>query len=117
MSTIVLLALIALGILLMNLGLDFIGRLIVVITVFFSLYHLPNILTVEYRYGLLLAERNAFEQTLRQARENGNVVESAAILQKITDWNVVLAIAKYDNANWFFGNYIDDRVMELEPIK
>lgn len=72
---------------------------------------------VSYRYGLFVEKRNAFEQTLKVARENGNEYEAAAIVKEVAQWNVKLAESKYDNKTMYFDQYIDDRVELLEPIK
>ena len=72
---------------------------------------------VSYEYGLFVEKRNAFEQTLQVARENGNEYETAAIVKGVAKWNVKLAEAKYDNKTMYFDQYIDDRVDLLEPIK
>lgn len=72
---------------------------------------------VSYEYGLFLEKRNAFEQTLKVARENGNEYETAAIVKEVAQWNVKLAESKYDNKTLFFDQYIDDRVELLKPIK
>lgn len=72
---------------------------------------------VSYEYGLFVAKRNAFEQTLNLARESGNEYETAAIVKEVAQWNVKLAEAKYDNKTLCFDQYIDDRVEFLELIK
>lgn len=72
---------------------------------------------VSYEYGLFVEKRNAFEQTLKVARENGNDYETAAIVKEVAQWNVRLAEYKYDNNTLYFDQYIDDRVELLEPIK
>lgn len=117
-TTIVLLALLVLGICLITTD-DFniLGLIIAFIVSFILLFHVPFILMVEYDYELFVEKRNAFEETLKDARENGSDIERAAIIQNVSDWNVKLAAAKYDNTTWLLDQYIDDRVMELEPIK
>ena len=72
---------------------------------------------VGYNYGLFVEKRNAFEQTLIVARENGNEYETATIIKEVARWNVNLAEYKYNNKTLFFGQYIDDRIDTLEPIK
>lgn len=72
---------------------------------------------VSYSYGLFVEKRNSFEQTLKDARENGNEYETAAIVKDVAQWNVKLAEYKYDNKTLFFDQYVDDRVELLEPIK
>ena len=72
---------------------------------------------VSYEYELFVQKRNAFEQTLKNARENGNEYETAAIVKEVAQWNVELAEYKYDNKTLYFDQYIDDRIELLEPIK
>lgn len=72
---------------------------------------------VSYKYGLFVEKRNAFEQTLQVARENGNEYETAAIVKDVAEWNQKLAEYKYDNKTIFLDQYIDDRIELLEPIK
>lgn len=72
---------------------------------------------VPYEYGLFVEKRKAFEQTLKNARENGNEYETAAIAKEVAKWNVKLAEYKYDNKTMYFDQYIDDRIESLEPIK
>jgi len=72
---------------------------------------------VSYEYGLFVEKRNAFEQTLNEARNNGNEYETAAIVKEVAQWNQKLAEYKYDNKTIFFDQYIDDRIELLEPIK
>lgn len=81
------------------------------------LIHLALLLTKEYTYGKWVAEREAFTQTLAEARENGSEIERAAIVREVAEWNARLAKAKYDNAHWLLGQYVDDRVDSLEPIR
>lgn len=70
-----------------------------------------------YEYGLFIEKRNAFEQTLKVARENGNKYETAAIVKDVSEWNQKLAEYKYNNKIIFLGQYVDDRVELLNPIK
>lgn len=70
-----------------------------------------------YNYELFLQKRNAFEQTLKVAREKGNEYETAAIVKEVAQWNVQLASDKYTNKTLFFDQYVDDRVESLEPIE
>ena len=72
---------------------------------------------VSYEYGLFVERRNAFEQTLKITRENGNKYETAAIVKEVIQWNMQLAEAKYVNKTLYFDQYIDDRIELLEPIQ
>lgn len=81
------------------------------------LLHSIGYFTVEYGYGLFIEKRNAFEQTLNEARKNGNEYETAAIVKEVAQWNQKLAESKYDNKTIFLDQYIDDRVDSLKPIR
>jgi hypothetical protein len=81
------------------------------------LIHIFIIAISPYEYGLFVEKRNAFEKTLKNARENGNQYETAAITKEVVKWNQELAQRKYDNKTIFFDQYIDDRIELLEPIK
>lgn len=59
----------------------------------------------------------AIESTLAQSRLNGNEYESAAIVKEVSEWNINLAEFKYNNQNWYIGQFIDDRFENLNPIK
>ena len=73
--------------------------------------------TANYNYGLFVAERDAFEETLKEARENGSEYEIAAITKDVAEWNRALAELKYSNKTLFFDQYVDDGIELLEPIK
>lgn len=70
-----------------------------------------------YSYEIFVEKRNSFEKTLDNARENGNEYETAAIVKEVSDWNMKLASAKYDNKTFLLDQYIDDRIEDLEPIQ
>lgn len=80
-------------------------------------FHLLSWCTTGYAYEKFVQERNAFEQTLNNARNSGNQYETAAIVKDVAEWNQQLAVYKYKNNHWFFDQYIDDRIETLEPIK
>lgn len=79
--------------------------------------HSIALMIVTYDYNIFVEERNAFEYTLKESRENGNKYETAAIVKDVAEWNVELARYKYNNSTIFLDQYIDDRVELLEPIK
>jgi len=81
------------------------------------LIHSIMFFTVEYDYGLFVEKRNAFKETLNEARKNGNEYETAAIVKEVAQWNKKLAEYKYKNKTIFLDQYIDDRIELLEPIK
>lgn len=93
------------------------GFIIIVMFGFCLLTHVGVWGLTSYRYELFVAKKNAFEQTLKDARENNNKYEIATIVRDISYWNIYLAEAKYDNKTIFFDQYIDDRIELLDPIK
>lgn len=96
---------------------DFLGVIMCVVFGFVFVFHTIAWCLSSYEYGLFVEKRNAFEQTLKEARENGNEYETAAIVREVSEWNIDLAERKYDNKTLFFDQYIDDRIEDLEPIK
>ena len=73
--------------------------------------------TQEYEFEKFVSKRNAFEETLNNARGNGRDLESAAIIKDVAQWNMELAEYQYMNSHWFLGQYIDDRIESLIPIR
>lgn len=71
----------------------------------------------EHCYGLFLSKKNVLEVTLKQSRELGNKYETATIIKEVVQWNTKLAALKYENKSRFLGQYIDDRIETLEPIR
>ena len=81
------------------------------------LMHIPGMLLKTYAYNQFVVKRNAFQETIVNARKNKNQYEVAAISQEIAKFNIELAEAKYDNSTFFLDQYVDDRIESLEPIK
>lgn len=96
---------------------DLWGRLIGVVSLFLAIVQSLLLVTASYRYGYFKAKRDAFEITLIEARKSGNAYETMAITKNVASWNASLAAVKYENTLWFTGQYIDDRVEKLNPIK
>lgn len=96
---------------------EVLGIVVMCISAFLLFIHLLIWPFVTYNYELFVAQRDAFEQTLNDARENGNEYETAAIVKDVAEWNQLLAASKYQNKIAFLDQYIDDRVETLEPIK
>ena len=96
---------------------EFTGFCLTYIFGWVAIFHFAVLLFVKYDYEKFLNKRNAFQQTLIEARENGREIESAAILQNVAEWNIDLAEYQYDNTTWLLDQYIDDRIMSLKPIK
>lgn len=123
-TTIILITLIALGIRLYNkndpysyIMYDFYGFVICLIFGTWLIIHIVGMAKASYEYELFVQRRNAFEQTLNSARENGNQYETAAIVKEVAEWNTTLATEKFYNKTAWFDQYIDDRIETLEPIK
>jgi hypothetical protein len=75
------------------------------------------LLTLEYSYDQWVIQRNAFEISLNEARQQENNIELASLTREVTEWNIQLARNKFANEHWYFGMYVSDRVKELQPIK
>jgi aminoglycoside/choline kinase family phosphotransferase len=92
----------------------------IVFSFLFGLYLLMHTLfwsLASYDYNSMVAKRNAFQETLTEARKNGREIELAAISQNISEWNQELASAKYNNTVFLLKDYTDDRIDSLEPIR
>ena len=96
---------------------DILGVAIVLIFGIWLIVHTLCILTVSYSYERFVVKREAFVKTLNSSRENGNQYETAAIVKEVAEWNTKLAEYKYDNKTFWFDQFIDDRVEDLEPIQ
>jgi cell division protein FtsW (lipid II flippase) len=118
MTTIILILLLAIGILLLRqYDWETLGITIVTPVTIILIIHVFGLLLAPYSYNVFVEKRNAFEQTLKDARENANDLERAAIIQNVSQWNIELAEKKYNNTTFILSPYIDDRIMDLEPIK
>ena len=95
---------------------DFFGNLICVLTFIFLVIHIPMWLSANYRYEIHIVKRNSFIESLENARLNNNKLELATISKEIIEYNQRLALLKYDN-NGILDCYIDDRFVNLKPIK
>lgn len=96
---------------------EIIGVMGAAITGFYLIFHLISWLSVEYSFNQWVLQRQAFVETLNESRKNGRELESAAIIQSVSAWNQDLAEKKYDNNTFLLGDYVDDRVADLKPIK
>lgn len=117
--TIILSIIVGFGIYLCVKSYDFeiLGAILITVFGFYLLLHLLLWSLASYEYNAFLEKRNAFEQTLKVARENGRELEAAAITKDISEWNQQLASRKYSNKVFLLADYIDDRVETLEPIE
>ncbi len=89
-------------------------------TFIFSIWaviHLIVLTTVKYEYMSFITQRNSFEKTLKDARENGYDIETVGITERIADWNMSLTRFKYKNKTIYFDQFVDDRFDSLEPIR
>lgn len=89
-------------------------------TLIFGFWFIVHILCISlqgYYFELFVEKRNSFEMTLNNSREKGSDYEAAAIVKEVAEWNMKLAEDKFDNKNWFLGQFVDDRIETLEPIE
>lgn len=115
---ILLLTLLAIGTyLFMETRYDAIGFIMCLLAAILIFIHSFLYFTAEYDYEIFVEERNAFEQTLNNSREAGNDYETAAIVKEVAQWNQRLAKSKYNNKTFLLGQYVDDRIEKLDPIK
>jgi len=118
MTTIILLVLLGIGILLLRHDdYDILGAVITTPVTIMLILHVICVLLAPYSYNVFVEKRNAFEQTLKDARQNGSDLERAAIIQNVSKWNIRLAEHKYNNTTFILSPYIDNRIMDLDPIK
>ena len=95
---------------------DFAGAFFIIFSLIFLMTHLPCWLASSYRYERRLVERNSFIESLNNARLNDNKLELAAISKDIFQYNKDLAVLQYENKG-LLDCYIDDRIINLKPIK
>ncbi len=96
---------------------DMIGFIISMISGIYLILHIVGWSVSSYSYNVFLVKRNAFVETLKEARKGKNQFEVAAITKDVSEWNQKLAEAKYDNNIFLLKDYVDDRVINLQPIK
>ena len=96
---------------------EFIGTIMIMFGGAFMVMHLVLWLTASYNHQIFVLERNSFEETLNEARNNGKEYEAVAIVKEVAEWNKKLATTKYDNNPILLNPYIDDRIESLQPIK
>ena len=119
-TLIILIVLITIGALLLKYNYGEFDALGFFVTLLFSVclvIHSVSWGTSSSDYNLFVAERNVLEQTLIEVRENGNDCETATIVKEVVKLNVQLSVMKSKNNDIFLGQYIDDRIQLLEPIK
>lgn len=79
--------------------------------------HLFSIISRYVDYKEIVIRRNAIHSALIESRKVENNIESAAVLKDIIDFNTSLAKMKYYNKTFLLGQYVDDRIESIEPIK
>jgi hypothetical protein len=95
---------------------DFAGMCFIIFSLIFLMIHVPCWLAKGHRYERHLVERNSFIESLNNARLNDNKYELAAISKDIFQYNKDLAVLQYENKG-LLDPYIDERIMNLKPIK
>lgn len=96
---------------------EFLGIVISGIAGMYILIHVLFWATASYDYGVFVAKREAFVETLNAARENNNPLELAAITKEVSDWNQQLAASKYNRSVFMLKDYTDPRIKYLQPIR
>jgi len=110
------LAILIFGIVLCFKDFDFLGIIFSILSLLFLLLHIPTWLFSSYDYELTVTERNSIIETLEVARAKENNLELTAITKEIVEFNKKLAKGKYNNTT-ILDCYIDNRIMNLKPIK
>jgi len=98
-------------------GLEIISMLIAACLGLYLIFHVILWSTSSYSYNKWVLERESFVETLKESRDNGRELESVAIIKEVAEWNKSLISNKYDNKTFLLGDYVDDRVETLKPIK
>jgi len=93
------------------------GAILIVISLIVLPFNTIELLSPEYDYEIMVAERDSYQESLNQLREIDNDFETLAIGQDIVDFNKHIAREKVQNKSWFYDVYIDDRIETLQPIK
>lgn len=96
---------------------DTLGWVMVVVFGVWGIFHTIEWVSASYDYDVLVVERNSYQETLNNIRENGNDLETATIASEIMEFNRRIEVQKRQNQTWFYDCFIDDRIDELNPIK
>ena len=90
-----------------------------IIVCFICIIFLISIPIARLKDKLLIEEIKSFELTVKNCRENENilVIERAAILKQITDINRKLSKAKYLNKTFIGDIFVVDELCKLEYIE
>lgn len=92
------------------------GVLICLFSLIFLFFHIAGICFKSFEYERFLSKRVAIQETLKSARKTKNNIELMSIANELIEHNKELAEIKFKN-NTLFGVYIDDKFMNLKPIK
>lgn len=115
---IILIALVSLGVYLISkFEYEPYGVILLIVSGVWLIIHSICFGTSTYEYEQFITQRDAFEATLNSSRNSGNSYETAAIVSDVSEWNIKLSEMKYDNKTLMLGQYVDDRIELLEPIK
>jgi len=98
-------------------GVEVVGGILIIISAVALPINTIELLSSEYDYEILVAERDSYQLSLDGLRSIDNSFETLAIGQDIVDFNKKIAREKVQNKSWFYDSYIDDRIDSLEPIK
>lgn len=96
---------------------DILGVILCICAGMYIIIHILFWSTASYDYGIFVAKREAFVETLNEARKNNNPLELAAITKEVSGWNQDLAEKKYNLKVFLLKNYVDKRVEKLQPIR
>ena len=90
---------------------------LILFAICYLIIHISLWASASYRYKCLVVEREAIVLTLEHARSSENNIELAAITKDLCEFNSKLAAEKLDNSVFFLKDYVDDRVMDINPIE
>lgn len=93
------------------------GSIIALLSFLYLILHTLIWSVAGYNYNKFVTKRKAFIETLEYARKNESKFELASITREVSEWNQQLASLKYDNNVFLLKDYVDDRILSLEPIR
>lgn len=96
---------------------DLLGGILALIAGIYLILHTLIWSVAGYNYNKFVTKRKAFIETLEYARKNKSKFELASITREVSEWNQQLASLKYDNNVFLLKDYVDDRILSLEPIR
>lgn len=96
---------------------EFVGIVIAGLNIILLFIHVSTWAFVPVSFDRFVAKHNQLQIDLDNSRNSDDSYERVAILQVITRHNQVIAENKQLNKNWFYDQYIDDRVDSLKTIE